>query len=789
MNTKPRRRNIPACIALTAALSPIGFVFLAASPVQQVAPGARTHEDSVGVTHFRVTIQVILPNVTRLGINLGEQTYYDSGQMTKNLLYRNPGFEGMEYRSILHCLVGGAGTCIDTRHAFQWPTGFWDGARYEVIDGGASGQRGKVTKSGPSNDGSGGGYGLRLDGRAAIGAGDWLAVSKEFPGDPASGWWPSMQGGAHLEAERKDLSPLTAGRQALRVEAGNPDQSAEIKSYFDTTEGRSFLRLKGAYRLSFRAKSLSGAQLIHVCVKRIANPTRVYLDRDIPLTRSWGDYQADFNADEEAAVAAPVEVSFSVNEEALLLDDVDLEQTSGRRSNGTAFRDEVVDTLKELHPGVLRLMSSHAELGSTIDNLLKVPMARQRSGFSTWSSSMEDIPVGIPEFLELSSEVGAEPWIVAPTAMSREEAVELAEYLAGAPSTVGGAIRVAQGRREPWTHAFRTIHIELGNETWNGIFQGETIEDAAEYGRRANQVFGAFRTAAGPDRAQFDLVVGAFTAVPDRNSSLLTAASQADSLAIAPYLMHSVTNWKSDDDLFGPLLAQPEQMSRDGVVEAARVSARGRQLAVYEVNLHTTEGTAPADVLNRFTPSAAAGIAVTGHMLRMMRDQGIRDEMLFSLPQFDFKRSDGTPVRLWGSVVEMGGRWRPQLITEALANRAMRGEMVRVEVSGENPTRDQEEGNDRVQIKGVHELDAYAFQQGRSHEMILFNYGLHRAKAVSVEGPGLNSNANVKVWRLINSGPGSTNEVATQVTVMQEVITGSNVSLSPCSMTVLEWQE
>jgi hypothetical protein len=471
------------------------------------------------------------------------------------------------------------------------------------------------------------------------------------------------------------------------------------------------------------------------------------------------------------------------------LDDVDLEQTSGKPSNGTAFRDEVVDALKEVHPGVIRLMSSHSELGSTIDNLLKLPMARQRSGFSTWSSSMEDIPVGIPEFLELCSEVGAEPWIVAPTAMSRDEARELAEYLSGSASTAGGAIRAAQGRRDPWTRTFRTIHIELGNETWNGIFQGETIEDPAAYGRRANQVFGAFRAAAGSEAPQFDLVVGAFTVVPDRNSSLLTAASQADSLAIAPYLMHSLTNWKSDDDLYGPLLAQPEQMSRDGVVRAAHASARGRQLAVYEVNLHTTEGTAPADVLDRFTPSAAAGIAVTGHMLRMMRDQGIRDEMLFSFPQFDFKRGDGTPVRLWGSVVEMGGRWRPQLITEALANRAMRGDMVRVEVSGENPTRDQPPGNDGVQLKGVHELDAYAFHQGNRYGLILFNYGLHTAREVSLEAPGISSRSSEKVLRLMHSGPGSSNEIANQVTVKEEGITGSNLSLPPCSMTVLEWQE
>jgi hypothetical protein len=788
MNTKPPKRNTPVpnlLIALTVALSLTGSVLFLISLRPNEAFGAGHPGDPSAVTRFRVTNQVILPNVTRLGINLGEQNYYDSGQMTKNLLYRNPGFEGMEYRSILHCLVGGPGTCIDSRHSFQWAAGFWDGARYEVLDGSASGQRGTVTTSGPNS----GGYGLSLDGRASIGIGDWLAVSKEFPSDPASGWWPSVQGGAHLEAERQDLSPHTAGRQALRIEAGGPGQSAEIKSYFDSTEGRSFLRLKGTYRLSFRARSLSGPPLMHVHVKRISNPNRIYLDRDIPLTRSWGDYQADFNADEATPIPAPVEVSFSINGAALLLDDANLEQIDASKSNGTAFRDEVVDTLKELHPGVIRLMSAHSEIGSTIDNLLKAPLARQRSGFSTWFSTMEDIPVGIPEFLELSSEIGAEPWIVAPTAMTREEARELAEYLAGAPSTAGGAIRAAQGRREPWTRAFRTIHIELGNETWNGIFQGETIEDPAAYGRRANQVFAAFRAAAGADATQFDLVVGAFTVVPDRNYALLTAASQADSLSIAPYLMHSVTNWNTDDDLYGPLLAQPEQMSREGVVHATHVSARGRQLAVYEVNLHTTEGTAPAAVLDRFTPSAAAGIAVTAHMLRMMREQGVRDEMLFALPQFDFRRSDGTPVRLWGSVVEMGGRLRPQFITEALANRVMQGDMVRVEITGEDPTHDQPQGNDGVRLKSVHELDAYAFHQGQHYGLVLFNYGLHTSRAVTLEAPGIGPHSTLKVWRLMNSGPDSSNETANQVTVREEGITGSSLSLPPCSMAALEWQE
>ena len=100
------------------------------------------------VTNLRVTSQVILSGVTRLGVNLGEQNFYDSGQMLKNLLSRNPGFARMTYRSIFHCQTGGPARCVDARPGIQFPADFWNGARYEVLEGAAAGQRGTVTASG-----------------------------------------------------------------------------------------------------------------------------------------------------------------------------------------------------------------------------------------------------------------------------------------------------------------------------------------------------------------------------------------------------------------------------------------------------------------------------------------------------------------------------------------------------------------------------------------------------------------------------------------------------------------
>lgn len=740
---------------------------------------------SAGVTRLRVTDEVILAKVTRLGVNLGEQNFYDSGQMLKNLLARNPEFAGITYRTIFHCDAGGAGRCVDARGGIQFPVNFWNGASYEVLEGAATGQWGAVTAGVPGV----GGFAVALNG--TVGAGDSIAVEKEVAGDAGAGWWPTMHGGARLEIERNDLPPGVPVHQALRIDAAGAGQSADLNAYFDTTAGMSFVHLRGRYRLSFRARLANGVNALHVHVGRLVRGLNRYLDTDVRLTQAWAEYSEEFTADEKALPVAAVETGFSVSGGSVLLSDVMLERVDGDSANHTVFRDEVVETLRELRPGVLRLMESDAGLGSTVENLLATLEARERSGYRAWFRQSDDVAVGIPEFLELCREIGAEPWIVAPTAMSLDEARLLAEYLADPATTRGGALRAAGGRSEPWTQAFPGIHIELGNETWNPDYRGESIEDPTAFGRRANAVFAAFREAAGPAAARFDLVVGTHAYDPGRNAALLAAAPLANTLAIAPYLMRGLTAWANDDELYGPLLAQPEEMSRDGLVAEAARSAGGRQLAVYEVNLHTTGGTAPEAVLDRFTPSAAAGVAVAGHMLRMMRDHGVRDEMLFSLPQYRFSGPDGTPIRLWGSVVEMGadGRKRPQFLAESLANRAIRGDLVRVEITGENPTHDQPLGNDGVSLRDAHEIDAYAFRDGKWYGLVVFNYGLHQARRILIETPGPGRGLNATLSRLVNSSPGDTNEEAVKVRIDDEHFGGGEITLAPCSMAVLQWSE
>src|SRR5207244_4769145 len=68
---------------------------------------------ALAVTIIDVSTHVAVPAVKRFGINLGWMNNYDSGQIMKNLIFRNPGFEGQIYRSIVRCVSGTATGCVD----------------------------------------------------------------------------------------------------------------------------------------------------------------------------------------------------------------------------------------------------------------------------------------------------------------------------------------------------------------------------------------------------------------------------------------------------------------------------------------------------------------------------------------------------------------------------------------------------------------------------------------------------------------------------------------------------
>jgi hypothetical protein len=388
--------------------------------------------------------------------------------------------------------------------------------------------------------------------------------------------------------------------------------------------------------------------------------------------------------------------------------------------------------------------------------------------------------------------VGADAWVTIPTATTPAEMTDFIEYLTGNGSDPWSALRIARGQTAPWTTVFNKIHIELGNETWNGSFRGESMNYYV-YPGIANQVFGAARATAGYDATKFDLVLDGFSSSPGYNGVLLASSTQHDSIDIAPYLLYSANN-ESQSLMFGALFAEPELFdSAGGViykdVAAAASAPTPTYMNVYETNLSPITGAITQAQLDALTPSIGAGLAHTEHMLQMMRI-GIRYQNAFSLPQYDFKRSDGSTAKLWGTVVDMGttNRRRPQFLTQTMANAVVGGNMVQTVHSGTNPTWNQPSSSDGVVLNGAHELQSFAFVNGNTLSTVVFNLSQTDTLPVTFSGPNAPSGS-VAVTQITSANITDNNETANVVAPTTQTLSGVTpatiVSLPPFSMTVL----
>ena len=759
-------------------------------------------------TNFEIGTTVQQSPVKHLGVNLSIQTYYDSGQMLRNLLYRNPGFEGETWQSVLECVAVTATSCTDENIYNVWPANFLVGATYEVINGAAAGETGTITASTVAS--STGNIGLTASFAAPsipLVVGDYVIVRMQIPGNAQAGWSTSTLGGAAISTDLTDIASDSPGKQALEVSAAGSGQSATVTGGFDTWNGRSFVQMNGAYTLAFKAKGLAGNNQLNVSIQRLTTPTETFLNQNVSLTSQWQDYSYAFTGSETGTSVGPVLVTFTVSGASVLLDDATLTEAAAA-DNPTTYRNAVVDTLKSLQPGVLRYMSL-TDYGTSIDNAIAVPLARQRAGWDPGSTEEDDVPQSLEEFLVLCQAVGAEPWYTMPGEMDPVEIQNLIEFLGGSSTTPYGAKRAALGQSAPWTSVFPVIHLELGNEMWNGAYVGEAIPNPVVYGGRAAAIFAAARASSSYVASKFDLIMGSQAVNVSQTQQELANSSGYDSVDAAPYLFNSFNDYSSNEAIFGPMFAQPEEVdstSSGYMAQQAQAASSGStpaKLAIYEVNLGTGSGSAPQTTLNQATAGLGAGIAVADHMLLMMRDLGITTQNMFALTNYQngfANTADPTEtLPLWGSVIDMGGETnlrRPQFFAEQLANSAIYPTMLTVTVSGANPTWNQAlSTNDSIQLANAHYLQSFAFTDGTHYSVVVFN--LSRSGSLPVTFSGTNApSGNVLISQLTSTNPTDNNEgLFTSTPVVsgptQTTVTNFNpatsYSLPPYSMTVFLW--
>ncbi len=760
-------------------------------------------------TTIRLTGHVLVAETTRLGVNLGGDTYYSGAALVKKRAREN--FEGTMYRQ---CHFGPGG---DRQGLATWfrPSDTWreliTGGRYTILSGKSKWTTGTVKEVLEKQYRHNGqmepfAYFL-LDhpiSQPPQGGRIGIMVERDRTGDgcfrPLDGYWTSPQN----EIAVGDVPEATFGSAVLRLKG-----SAKAAHVLFATHYQRYGQTNGRWHVRFWAKAKAGDPKLTVAAGRDWGQSV-----EILPPRQWKRYEEILTVDRVPEPTGPKDnphllFVFTAAAGDALLDDVEIWMEGDE--NPTAFRDDCVATLRRYRPGVLRYLQMG---GSTVANTIAPPLesfaytSRPSAKLGPYARPNRD-PWGLDEMYKLCEYLDCDPWYSLPGTLTREEMAQFLEYL-GAPPEVGmGRRRAALGHPRPWTEVFHQIHVEFGNEAWN---------NAAAY------KCGGFN---GPDYWHDLIAVGKaspyytpkiiFHAAGQAantwlNRSLIANTPNADRFSVAPYIIQGFSRQEyskyldTDEKLFRWAFAWPIHRSRDpqGAMfqNAQLAQAAGQELSIYEINHHTTHGDGPLAPRNKLVTSIGGGLNVVNTMLMMLKQHHIRTQCLFSLIQHGYNARGVGEVRLWGTALSMRQghqRYRPTFLACATANRVLGGDLVETVHEGAQPTFDASgvfsKQKGAQTLKGLPVLWSYGFAEGDRRGLILISLDTSRTLPVAIRFDGKVSGRRATGWLMTADRIGANNEFEQprpQVEIRQRSIegfqSGWRYEMPPFSMLAMQWQ-
>lgn len=606
--------------------------------------------DGVSLTPAPEPLARALP---RIGLNLGGASTWGADQLPANVL-KNPGFEAVLDRSLVIVKEVGRDGVTDDSDWLARPADFWGGAAFTVLSGAAAGRAGQVLES--KRRGRDGPDRFLLDPMPlGLRPGDAIGVSATGVSAGVPLWW-SNGGRLMSSIERRPGSP---GRQSAHLIGGGG--RVQLLHYLDTIGARAgkLLLVNGMWRLSFWARGGAG-QALQVRFQRQGMPP--FLRATVTLGREWRQHVFEWRADErpQAAPSGPLELALSIDAGEAWIDDAEL---GPARAGAGGFRPEVVALLRQLKPGYLR--DWQGQLGDSVANRLAEPFARRPTRYRPGEHEMLYL-YSLPDFLELCAAVGARPWVVAPTLADAAEYEALGRYLKQAAAR----------------HGFREIVLEFGNENWNILFRPAGMLNALTHAQAADRAFRAVKAGAAGFNGLLATVNAQFVN-PDGVRQIARASAEASRVTVAPYFLYSLAATLTPDQAVAAAFADDDRLVR---ADRRQAQLHGKQLSVYEVNFHTTEGDAGLALRNRTVAGAHSGAALAKRLLETVA-AGVREQAVYSLTGFDFlaARERGL-VRMWGVARDLApGRLRPTGLALQLLNEAVGGDVHAARCDGAAP--------------------------------------------------------------------------------------------------------
>jgi hypothetical protein len=756
----------------------------------------------------------------KIGVNVSTSTYYDSGQMFKNLLFTvNPGFEGFIQQEIVGCISGSTTTCTNYNQYDIAPLNYWAGATaYFCCSASPSnpnfGLTRTVSSSTTANGGVGPAYTFSSALPQAVATDDYFSVVRQVDstGSGIPGW--VLSGPATGVTGTSNIPPESAGLQALSLPSGGC-----ATTYVDTTGSHDFIILQTGQTYQFNLKTIavSGSPAVTISISRLGGGGGV-IPSSMTLTpgSSWATQSAYFAGNEAAGpVYGDLQIQIcNYGTGTATVDDADLERWSNlNASNTTVYRDEVVSSLAAINPGSLRLWDY--QLGETLADWTNPLFGRhfqsslQGQTYITLSTGRNAgaTAQGLMDFLALCEFIGAKPWITIPLSWPESDYSNLIDFLAGGSNTTYGAKRIANGHAAPYTSILGNIYIEFGNEPWNSAFAGinmpnfsyaTTSHGMLSYGQWSGAAMSAMKANSNylPSALKFIVNMQAGSTYEYMNH-ILPNNPYLDAVSIAPYI------GTGQLDSVGTLAAEwnPETAftwgdTNDTAGESgngwtyAYIHTSPKPVYIYEDNENQVNGTAPTTILQDHNSSFMAGTVVAQQMLEHLKAIGPNaPQQIWSLAQDQFSNSSRVQIPLYGIIKEAGGEWagtgnflqRPLALAAQIANNSIIGPEYSSTVTSAD-TYTTAASNGLAPESNVPYEFAYCFMKNSDRSCVLVNTDPSNSHTFRLTGTNLPTSVTKRVLSMASGTIDTCNNES--ATPCVSIVTTSGVPVSGGAITV-----
>lgn len=600
---------------------------------------------------LQVDDRISQPLTQRIGLNLSFWTPWGASQYMHNVLM-NPGFEAGEVDRALVIVQQADHNSFSDSPGLGMPDDYWNGATFDVRTGPSAGVTGIISRSLYSGAGDLPQY--FADTLPALSANDVIVLTKSNDASIPPQWVAPTPS---LVKVSPDHRPESTGKWSVAL-SPSQDGPAEIYTSLDGITDRAgiLLPVDQPWQVRFWTKAEGDQPALIVSFAREgSNPL---LLETVNPSSEWHEVILSIPSGQNSPPATlKLCLTATAPGTTVYVDDIQLGPV---QHSETAWSQDTLDMVKLVRPSWLR--DWQGQIGDTFQNRIADPFSRVSYVYrSQGGPGSQHFGYSIPEFLDLCSEVQANPWLIVPTTLSDQELTAFGQFLTQACDQT----------------RFSEVILEFSNEPWNRIFRTSGIPSYASHGAVADRTFQLISAATGPNVNLRKMIKGQY-GNPEVTKQFLASASHYDSLAIAPYFFTTMNEAGALPALFESdhgLLAQ----------NASYAAQAGKTLAIAEVNLSTMRGTATPAARDPLVAGAASGAALASRLLQGMA-LNASPQLVYSLSQFDAPIWDvkGT-VRLWGIARDISAtkRLRPTGLAMQMLNQIAGGSLHAIRGSDE----------------------------------------------------------------------------------------------------------